>query len=84
MTKNWHDSWPGIDLDASVVLDPYGTPYGGPEVWPEGPWSYEVLPSGERRPFMDFDEHYYGPGREAALSYYTPYTTNSQNRGGIA
>lgn len=37
MIRNWHDSWPGIDLDGSTVLDPYRTPYGGPETRPADP-----------------------------------------------
>lgn len=64
--RYWFDSFPGVEVEMSFpILDPYGTPYGGPEqnhslIWP-------VLDA------MD-----------AWRSEYAPYTTVSQNRGGIA
>lgn len=48
--RYWFDSFPDVDLSAAVhpFLDPYGTPYGGPEDLfhkIEGPWlaAYDSL-----------------------------------------
>lgn len=67
--RYWFDSWPGIDLDLyHPVLDFYQTPYGGPE----SPDHTSIIPAEYLRAF------------DSVASDHAPYTTVSQNRGGIA
>jgi hypothetical protein len=55
--KNWFDSWPGIEVDDSwVVLDNYGTPFGGPEAGPADPATFHGQAS-SHAPYTTTDQN---------------------------
>jgi hypothetical protein len=65
MTRYWYDSFPGVEVPTNhPILDPYGTPYEGPEdIQINMPWVYAI---------------------DEMKDSHAPYTTISQNRGGVA